>query len=79
MLFHITGQSLDLLDGMEFSTNDNDNDLDSSNCAERELGAWWYHTCGYSNLNGQYGKMYWYHWKNNWNSMKKTAMKIRRL
>ena len=34
------------LNGMRFSTSDNDNDRDSSNCAA-SYGGWWYSKCSY--------------------------------
>ncbi|EAW88137.1 ficolin 1 [Homo sapiens] len=37
-----------------FSTKDQDNDVSSSNCAEKFQGAWWYADCHASNLNGLY-------------------------
>ena len=40
---------------MRFSTNDQENDLDSSrHCSQRFKGAWWYRKCHHSNLNGLY-------------------------
>ncbi|KFB48802.1 AGAP012000-PA-like protein [Anopheles sinensis] len=43
--------------GMKFSTMDQDNDLDGNSqksCAETFTGAWWFKSCYYSHLNGQY-------------------------
>ncbi|XP_062597661.1 ficolin-1-like [Saccostrea cucullata] len=42
--------------GMKFSTHDQDNDLESRNCAQMFKGAWWYKDCFRSNLNGRYAK-----------------------
>ena len=75
------------LNNMQFSTYDRDNDLDSrKNCAVLDKGAWWYRSCTNSNLNGlylgpssnSYTGVGWYHWKNSWQSLKKSEMKIRR-
>uniref|UniRef100_A0A1X7ULS0 Fibrinogen C-terminal domain-containing protein n=1 Tax=Amphimedon queenslandica TaxID=400682 RepID=A0A1X7ULS0_AMPQE len=58
--------------GRRFSTYDNDNDAASVfNCAQYYTGAWWYHTCYHSSLNGQYFNtsssnsqgIKWYGWK----------------
>jgi len=48
------GDSLAYHNGSEFSTFDNDNDSDPSNCAEVHKGGWWYNACHESNLNGIY-------------------------
>ena len=67
--------------GIMFSTKDNDNDNHIASCATLEIGAWWYNNCSYSNLNGAYfGRAYqgimWYRWKNSWESLKFSKMKI---
>ena len=81
------GDSLASHNGMRFSTRDNDNDVDSDyHCAQRNTGAWWYHQCLRSNLNGRYFKaspeyakgIHWYHWKGYGVSLKFTEMKTRR-
>ncbi|KAK3708277.1 hypothetical protein QZH41_005993 [Actinostola sp. cb2023] len=78
------GDSLIHHDNMAFSTKDRDNDQASSNCAVEHTGAWWYNNCHNSNLNGKYvGNMVdtkgvsWYHFHNNWLSLKTSEMKLR--
>merc|ERR1719188_862193 len=76
--------------GQQFTTRDRDNDGSSwYNCAVDEKGAWWYAGsgtfCGDSNLNGLYKKgvkndyetVYWYYWKNKYESLKSTKMMVR--
>ena len=48
------GDLLSQHNGMKFSTKDRDNDLASFHCAQTRFGAWWYSSCGLSNLNGVY-------------------------
>ncbi|KAL9961213.1 hypothetical protein ACROYT_G030116 [Oculina patagonica] len=80
------GDSLTFHNSYPFSTKDQDNDYQSnSNCAVQYKGAWWYHGCYNSNLNGPYrhGKytgtdsVTWYYWKRNYESAKRAEMKIR--
>ena len=79
------GDSLGRCNGMFFSAKDRDNDLRSDvNCGKKGTGAWWYRYCGYSNLNGQYlgnkvswKGMYWYCWKDNRLSLKRSMMMVR--
>ena len=80
------GDSLSYHNNMAFSTKDRDNDRwRGTHCAASyNTGAWWYNSCYYSNLNGQYlGNKYnnqgavWYHFKNNNLSLKFTEMKLR--
>ena len=70
---------------MAFSTKERENDRSSSNCAVRCTGAWWYNSCQYSNLNGQYlGKndndwrgIRWYNFKHNNLSFKFAEIKLK--
>ncbi|XP_078377199.1 uncharacterized protein LOC144660452 isoform X2 [Oculina patagonica] len=49
------GDSLTYHNNMTFTTKDTDNDIwGSVNCAVQRTGAWWYKSCAFSNLNGQY-------------------------
>lgn len=69
--------------GMKFSTKDQDNDVNSSNCAIVYTGGWWYRKCHASNLNGQYlvnskdhkGIQWWSTWKKD--TLKFTEIKVR--
>ena len=42
------------INGMAFTTYDNDNDLHGYNCAQEWKGGWWYKQCMRSQLNGIY-------------------------
>jgi hypothetical protein len=80
------GDSLSHHDNMAFSTYDSDNDDGDDNCAQVYKGAWWYHACYNSNLNGQYlngehstyaDGVNWQAWRGLYYSLLKTEMKFR--
>ena len=45
------------LNGMKFTSRDQDNDLNPSNNCAQYYGGWWYHNCGYIYLNDDYNTM----------------------
>ncbi|XP_059223814.1 ficolin-2 isoform X2 [Stomoxys calcitrans] len=72
--------------GQAFSTFDQDNDgMNSANCAKRWHGAWWYNRCYNSNLCAIYRQEHdkfskginWMQWKGDNFSLKYAEMKIR--
>lgn len=87
------GDSLSKHNGWKFSTKDVDNDgikkkLVDGSCAKRFKGAWWYHKCYSSNLNGNYYRggtvqeeaydgISWKSWTGTKTSLKYVSMKIR--
>ena len=84
-----TGEdAMNVHNGQQFSTYDNDNDQWSGNCAYRHQGGWWYNDCYRANLNGPHdippnpyvdqvhAKMKWYY--NPWRDVSSSEMKIRR-
>ncbi|XP_020899812.1 techylectin-5B [Exaiptasia diaphana] len=79
------GDSLSYHRNMAFSTKDRDNDKYGGNCAASYKAAWWYNSCHYSNLNGQYkyrgtistSGVHWYYWKNSHYSLARAEMKMR--
>jgi len=48
-----------LHDGMMFSTNDQDNDLATENCAAGRRGAWWFNSCFWACLTCNHDKHDW--------------------
>ena len=89
-LSSILGDANDSLvyhNGMEFSTNDKDNDESNNrHCAVEFESAWWYKSCYQSSLNGRYSTnstvarghgIQWREWKGPNYSLKKSEMKTR--
>ncbi|KAM8933808.1 ficolin-1-like [Pelodytes ibericus] len=80
------GDSLASLNGMKFSTLDEDNDTYEGSCVDLYKGGWWYSSCHGANLNGLYylgqhtsyaSGINWYTGKGHNYSYKYTEMKIR--
>lgn len=79
------------LNGMQFSTRDQDNDrYHQGSCAHENKAGWWFNRCHAANLNGKFyrkGKytgqydngMVWGTWKGLWYSLRHTTMKVRPL
>ncbi|KAL5013009.1 hypothetical protein ScPMuIL_011560, partial [Solemya velum] len=83
------GDSLEDDNNWPFTTQDRDHDgYSGGNCAVYCTGAWWYHGCSYSNLNGRYyhvehitwdwDGVYWHHWRGGDYSLRSTTMSVRR-
>ena len=74
------GDGMSQDNGARFSTEDN-----GSSCAKSFKGPWWHKTCHRANLNGLYfhkatfdaSSVSWYYWKNRYQALKKSEMKIR--
>ncbi|XP_061392327.1 microfibril-associated glycoprotein 4-like [Musca vetustissima] len=72
------GDSLEYHKGRKFSTFDEENDIDITNCAQSANGAWWFGACYFSHLFGPYRSgIHWWHWKNAYYSFKNAEMLIR--
>ncbi|XP_063396370.1 ryncolin-2-like [Mytilus trossulus] len=83
------GDGLSLHHEVQFSTRDQDNDVQRKDCAGSNKGAWWYENCSHSSLNGQYIKgtdgvagknmgINWEKFRSDYYSMKTASMKLRR-
>ncbi|XP_033749204.1 fibrinogen-like protein 1 [Pecten maximus] len=86
------GDSLSYHNGIKFSTEDVDNDLNMRNCAAENKAGWWFNTCYLSNLNGIYRTGWYSHSQSSFSdgivwytlkesedySLRKVEMKIRR-
>jgi hypothetical protein len=71
---------------MMFSTKGSDHDTSDNDCAVKRSGAWWYTSCGQSNLNGIYQpdvsnreSVSWKTFKGRLYSLKTTQMMMRRI
>ncbi|XP_075041741.1 ficolin-1-B-like [Mixophyes fleayi] len=83
------GDSLGTQKDQAFSTIDQNNDKSDKSgqsCAEYFKGGWWFESCHFSNLNGEYLKgehemkgkgIIWYSFRGNFNSLKSTEIKFR--
>ncbi|ELU10284.1 hypothetical protein CAPTEDRAFT_117311, partial [Capitella teleta] len=72
------GDDMKYNDGCQFTTKDEDHDTKKTkNCAVSFLGAWWYPSDPFANLNGKYGKTthMWFNFRR-YSPLKFTEMKI---
>ncbi|XP_030215997.1 fibrinogen like 1B [Gadus morhua] len=79
------------VNGMQFTTRDQDNDrFLQGNCAKENMGGWWFNRCHTANLNGRFYRggeykgtndngVVWGTWRGLWYSLRHTAMKVRPL
>ena len=78
-----SGNSIENVHGMKFSTKDQDNDKSSSHCASRWKGGWWFNSCHRTFLNGLYQSgsssnyIHWYTWRGR-SSLTFSEMKFRK-
>ena len=78
-----SGDSHHDVNGMKFSTKDQDNDNWSGHCAALVGGGWWFNSCLRTFLNGLYGSgsdwnhIIWYTWKRQ-SSLSFSEMKFRK-
>ena len=62
------------LNGMRFSTKDNDNDQDSGDCAASHYDGWWHNNCYHIDLNRQPPQVY---LNSKWYDLLSVEMKMR--
>ena len=78
-----SGTSYGNMNGMKFSTKDQDNDKWSSGRCAAWNGGWWFNSCHRTFLNGLYmsgigqNRIAWYTWKG-WSSLAFSEMKFRK-
>ena len=78
-----SGKSYENVNGMKFSTKDQDNDKTSGHCAAYYEGGWWFNSCHRTFLNGLYlsgigeNRIHWYTWKGR-SSLAFSEMKFRK-
>jgi len=83
-----SGHAFSWNNGMQFSTRDRDNARSTVvHCAQAYRGAWWYNSCTYANMNGEWGRddykgVFWnpltFDWITGRHSVSRSEMKVRR-